>query len=103
MADVCKDCQQPTRSWWTSSYKSGSGPHSARCHACYLAYTRAKQNARGHGRRHPQSSVSRDGWECAVPDVIGEGGIPLPAVDIVADADSCSPRAAGFVNLGGVS
>lgn len=46
---TCKDCGSPDISW-ASGWAGPGGPHSCRCHPCYLAYTRARQNARGHGR-----------------------------------------------------
>lgn len=48
-ATECVDCGSSDIGWSLDTYKA-SGPHRNRCHECYLAYTREKQNARGHGR-----------------------------------------------------
>lgn len=51
----CRDCgTEHEMDWWMGrggGWLKG-GPHSSRCHPCYLAYTRLRQTARLHGRKH---------------------------------------------------
>ena len=44
--DSCRDCGTTEgMAWWVERGYVKSGPHNARCHGCYLAYTRKRQRA----------------------------------------------------------
>lgn len=52
--DVCRDCgTRDGMGWWVGRMERPWGPHSSRCHPCFLAYARAK-----YRKQHPPSPCS---------------------------------------------
>lgn len=49
-ASQCRGCGASEGMGWWIGRMAHPGAASARCHPCYLEYTRSRQNPRGHGR-----------------------------------------------------